>query len=108
MNRIFSQPSRLFVAFPLALGLLLAMGLFALTGRASPANPSPDPPRNSHTAPLTTTVSIAYDEPISPTTVSSRTFVAHAMQSGQVDGTYAVRDGTVPDCRTAKWPQHFL
>jgi len=51
VNRIFSQPSRLLVAFPLALGLLLAMGLFALTGRASLANPVLYPPANSPSVP---------------------------------------------------------
>ncbi len=38
------------------------------------------PPRNSHTAPPTTTVSITYDEPISAAKVTSRTFAVHGVQ----------------------------
>ncbi|MEJ2210543.1 MAG: hypothetical protein P8129_16105, partial [Anaerolineae bacterium] len=64
--------------------LALLLGLFVFTGWAAPGNPVLDPPRHSHTAPLTTTASIAHDELISPTSVTSRTFALHAMQSGLV------------------------
>ena len=92
---------QLLTTLTLGLGLTLAAGLFAFIGRAAPGHspvgayaptgePVLDPPRNSHTAPLTTTVSIAYDEPISATTVTSRTFAVHGMQSGLVTATHGV------------------
>jgi len=82
-------------ALALGLGLTLAMSLFVFIGRAAPGNPILDPAANTHTAPPTTAVSITYDEPISPTTVSTRTFVVHAMQTGLLAQTYSVDDGTI-------------
>jgi hypothetical protein len=95
VNKLPLQSCRLLFAFPLALGLLPVLGLFVLTGRAAPANPVPNPPPNNHTAPLTTTISITYDEPISPATVTSRTFAVHTMQSSLVTATYGVHGNTV-------------
>jgi len=74
----------------LGLGLTLVVAHFSLTGQAAPDNPVLDPPRNSQIAPLTTTVSITYDEPISAATVTSRTFAVHGMQSGLVTATRGV------------------
>ncbi|MCI0526648.1 MAG: FG-GAP-like repeat-containing protein, partial [Nitrospira sp.] len=54
-----------------------------------------DPIPNTHTAPVTTTVSIIYDEAISETTVSPQTFAAHAMQTGLLLQTYSVNGGTI-------------
>ncbi|MCP4540531.1 MAG: DUF11 domain-containing protein, partial [Chloroflexi bacterium] len=85
--------NRLLVTF--SLGLVLTVGALALIGQAAPGNPVLNPPRNSHTAPLTTTVSITYDEPISVATVTSRTFAVHGMQSGLVTATHTVRGGTI-------------
>jgi predicted nucleotidyltransferase len=48
------------------------------------------PPRNAVSASLTTVVSLVYDEPISPTTVTSVTFAVHGMQSGLVTATHGV------------------
>ncbi|MBN1661043.1 MAG: VCBS repeat-containing protein [Anaerolineae bacterium] len=53
------------------------------------------PPRNAVTAPLTTTISATYNQPISPTTVTSRTFTIHAMQSGLITQTQGVYSGTI-------------
>jgi len=80
------------VRLALALGLLIvALGTtFVILILAQPGNPALDPPRNSHTAPLTTTVSITYDEPMDPTTVTSQTFAIHGMQSGLVTETHSV------------------
>ncbi len=63
-----------------------------------PAVPFPltiDPLSNTHTALLTTTVSISYDEPISPATVSTQTFAVHARQTGLITQTYTVNGGTI-------------
>jgi len=85
---------------PLArLGLTLLLTLAALGVMlvaitwAQPGNPIPAPDPNTHTAPLTTTVSITYDEPMDPTTVTSRTFAVHGMFSGLVTATHAVANG---------------
>jgi hypothetical protein len=86
---------RLLIASTLGLGLTLAVTFFSLTGQAAPDDPVLDPPRNSHTAPPTTTVSITYDEPISAATVTSRTFAVHGMQSGLVTATHGVRGGKI-------------
>ncbi|MCB0164819.1 MAG: VCBS repeat-containing protein [Anaerolineae bacterium] len=68
-----------------------------------PDNPTIDPVSNTHTAPPTTTVSITYDEPINPATVSTRTFAVHAMQTGLLPQTYNVNGGTI----TLTPPQPF-
>jgi hypothetical protein len=86
---------RLLVLVALDLGLALAMGLFALVGRAAPGNPALYPARNGHTAPVTTSVSITYDEAISVTTVTSHTFAVHAMQTGLVTGAHGVTGSTI-------------
>jgi hypothetical protein len=72
-NHSFKHLSFLSILARLALGLLIvALGtMFVIPSLAQPGNPVLDPPRNSHTAPLTTTVSITYDEPMDPTTVTS-------------------------------------
>ncbi len=90
------KPSRFPIhLLPLGLGLMLATAFFELVGLAAPAHPILSPPPNSHTAPLTSAVSITYDEAISPATVTSRTFAVHAMQSGLVTATRTVSGGTI-------------
>ncbi len=72
------------------LGLGMALALFVISSQAAtpartllrPGNPVIHPAANTHTAPPNTTVSITYDEPINPATVSTRTFAVHAMQTG--------------------------
>jgi uncharacterized repeat protein (TIGR01451 family) len=54
----------------------------------APGNPILYPSPITHTAPLTTVVSITYDEPIDPSTVTSVTFAVHGMQSGLVTATH--------------------
>jgi hypothetical protein len=60
-----------------------------------PGNPTLIPISNTHTALTTTTVSITYDEPISPATVSTATFAVHAAQTGLLTQTYGVSGGTI-------------
>jgi len=48
------------------------------------------PPRNAVTATLNTTITATYDQPINPTSVTSRTFAVHGMQSGLVTATHGV------------------
>jgi uncharacterized repeat protein (TIGR01451 family) len=73
------------------LGLLAA----TLSARAAPGTPpvALHPPRNAVTATLTTTVSVTYDDPIDPSTVTSHTFAVHGMQSGLVTATHTVVEG---------------
>jgi uncharacterized repeat protein (TIGR01451 family) len=94
---------RLLTAITLGLGLALALGLLAsISWAASPArpqwwpgNPVVNPTGNTHTASPTTTISITYDEPISPATVALQTFALHARQTGLLMGAYGVDGGTV-------------
>jgi uncharacterized repeat protein (TIGR01451 family) len=86
---------QLLTTLALGLGLTLAVGLLVHTGWAAPGNPVLHPPRNSHNAPLTTTVSITYDELMDPATVNNRTFAVHGMQSGLVTGIHSVHGGTI-------------
>jgi uncharacterized repeat protein (TIGR01451 family) len=79
----------------LCLGLILTAALLVIIGQAAPGNPQLSPPRNSHTAPMTTTISITYDERIDASTVNSRTFAVHAMQSGLVTATHGVNGSTI-------------
>jgi hypothetical protein len=58
-------------------------------------NPITNPISNTHTAPRNSTISITYDEAISPTTVSTQTFAVHAMQTGLLAQTYGVNGGTI-------------
>ncbi len=84
----------LFMILSLSLGLILTL-VIVFTSLAAPGNPILNPARNSHSAPLTTTVSIIYDEPMDAATVTSRTFVIHAMHSGVLTETYGVSGGTI-------------
>ena len=61
----------------------------------TPEMQSIDPLSNTHTAPLTTSVSITHDEPMSATMVSTATFAVHAMQTGLLSQTYGVNGGTI-------------
>lgn len=53
------------------------------------------PVANTHTAPVTTTVSIVYNENINPATVSPQTFAVHARQTGQLAQTFQVNGGNI-------------
>jgi len=93
----FERLSRLFASILLAAGLLAGMLLLVSRVWAAPGVPPEaiHPTRNAITATLATTVCVTYDEPISETTVTSRTFAVHGMQSGLVTGTHGVRGGTI-------------
>jgi uncharacterized repeat protein (TIGR01451 family) len=74
-------------------------------------SPSPIlfPPANSHTATVTSPVSIRYAYAIDPTTVTSRTFTVQGMQSGRIAGVYNVNDGLInltPDAPF--WPGELV
>jgi len=60
-----------------------------------PGNPIIHPVSNTHTAPVTSTLSITYDEAINSATVSTQTFVVHAMQTGLLTQTYGVSGGAI-------------
>jgi hypothetical protein len=79
----------------LTLFVLVIQTASATPSPLTPGNPAPYPEPNTHTFPATTTVSITYDEPISPTTVSTQTFAVHARQTGLLTQTYGVDEGTV-------------
>ncbi len=93
MNTNSSSKHRLLTLTALVLTIVLA--LFVYVSSAAPGNPVLYPPRSSHTAPLTTTIFITYDEPISAATVTSQTFAIHAMQSGLVTATHSVNGNTI-------------
>jgi uncharacterized repeat protein (TIGR01451 family) len=76
-------------------GLSLALVLLASASRSMPSDPILHPPANTHANPWTTSVSITYDETIDPGTVTTRTFVVEAMQTGLLPGTYGVSGGTI-------------
>jgi uncharacterized repeat protein (TIGR01451 family) len=85
---------QLFMVLSLSLGLISTLAI-VFNSLAAPGNPILKPAHNSHSVPLTTTVSITYDEPMDAATVTSRTFVIHAMHSGVLTETYGVSDGTI-------------
>ena len=90
------KPSRfLAIILPLSLGLVLTVVIFEIVSLASPARSTLDPLPNSHIVPLTSTVSITYNESISAATVTSHTFAIHAMQSGLVTATHTVSGGMI-------------
>ena len=71
-------------------------GAVLFNGRdTAPVLQSIDPLSNTHTAPLTASVSITYDQPMSLTHVTTATFAVHAMQTGLLSQTYGVKDGTI-------------
>ncbi len=87
-------------------GILLLLGLNgwliqqvvaapALKPLLIPDNPIIEPISNSHTVPLSSAVTITYDENINPASVSSRTFAIHAMQTGWLTGNYNINGGQI-------------
>ena len=53
------------------------------------------PVANTHTAVVTTAVSVQFDQAISPTSVTSRTFFVHAQHSGLVSQVIATAGNTI-------------
>ncbi|OQY45090.1 MAG: hypothetical protein B6242_11250 [Anaerolineaceae bacterium 4572_78] len=60
-----------------------------------PVMQSIHPISNIHTAPLTTVVSITYDQSMNISTVSTQTFAVHAMQTGLLSEAFSVNAGTI-------------
>ena len=84
----------LIVAGGLLLTLWLGMnGAAAARLLLAPGNPVLSPAANVHDVARDAAVSITYDEDISATTVTTRTFAVHAMQTGQVLEGYSVNGG---------------
>ena len=74
-------------------GLLLILFLNVVAGNGRQANPiilSVSPVNGSHSAPITTSIGVTFDQPISPTTVNTGTFVVQDMQTGLLTETYSV------------------
>jgi uncharacterized repeat protein (TIGR01451 family) len=61
----------------------------------APIVQSTSPMSNTHTAPMTTSVSVIYDQAINPATVLTPTFAIHAMQTGQLLQTYNVNSNII-------------
>ncbi len=76
------KTKRLWIVF--GLSLALAAGASAMSSKARQESLAFYPARNSHTAHVTNTVALTFREPLSATTVTSRTLAVHAMQSGLV------------------------
>jgi hypothetical protein len=91
----------------LALGLSLTVALLWLLGGArlptvqagplarplfAPLSTGTDPISNALNVPITSNVSITFDEPISLTSVTSRTFAVYGNQSPIFTGTYSLSD----------------
>ncbi|RME59238.1 DUF11 domain-containing protein [Candidatus Parcubacteria bacterium] len=60
-----------------------------------PGNPVIHPARNAFTVPLTTTVFVEYDKALSSSTVSSRTFAVHGMETGLLSKVYHLWGGHI-------------
>jgi hypothetical protein len=93
------------LAVPICLAILMLNSIIFLidvqiqpVAHAMPlANPimvAAYPPANSHTEPVTTAIFIQYDQPINPTSVNTKTFVVHAMQTGLITQSYTVNDNS--------------
>lgn len=70
--------------------LRLSEGIAFAQSRMISATPLVLPPPNSHQAPLTSTISIAYTATIAAAPNLSQTFAVYAMQTGQLTQTYRV------------------
>ena len=74
----------------------LAMTEVVALYQSAPLYPqSLHPAANAIGAALSTDISVTYGHPISPSSVTSRTFAVHGMQSGLLTGAYAVSGGAV-------------
>ena len=77
------------ITIPSTAAFLAALVLLILTRSSYAFEPEPQtvwPPRNAVTATLNTTITLTYDEPISATTVTSRTFAVHGIMAVQRRG----------------------
>ncbi len=83
------------LSLALLLALTLWLGLSGLAYAQGPVLQSTNPVSNTNTAPLTTTVSITYNQDMDASTVSTQTFAVHARQTGLLTETYSVTNGTI-------------
>lgn len=60
-----------------------------------PANPTPNPLPNTHTAPTDTAVSVTYNENINNNTVDETSFAVQGMQTGVRLGSFSVTGGQI-------------
>ncbi|MCP4422519.1 MAG: Ig-like domain-containing protein, partial [Chloroflexi bacterium] len=85
--------------FMVSLFLVATAALFILpvpTAYAQdPVMQATHPVSNTHTALLTSTVSITYNQNMDISTVSTQTFAVHAMETGLISQTYGVNGGTI-------------
>jgi uncharacterized repeat protein (TIGR01451 family) len=54
-----------------------------------------NPPANDNAAPITSTISIVYNQTMDPATVNGQTFVVHGAQSGLLGGTLGANGNTI-------------
>ncbi|MCL4264758.1 MAG: VCBS repeat-containing protein [Anaerolineae bacterium] len=86
-------------ALCLLVGLLWVANIHVLPTHSSAlSNPvvvAVNPPINYYMAPITSGVSVQYDQAIDPDTVTSRTFVVHAGQTGVITEVYGTENDTL-------------
>lgn len=80
-----SSPTRLIIPFAMP----PPKPFSALTLQAT------SPIANTHTAPVTTIISISYNENINPTTVSAQTVAVHTRQTGRLTPSFQVNGGQI-------------
>jgi hypothetical protein len=100
MNKEVAMKHKLLILLPVTLvTLFLGVSLCLVDGaRANLAPPerlAVFPPPESHTAGVTTPISITYDQDMDPLTVNPQTFAVHARQTGWLTGTLSVSGGTI-------------
>lgn len=96
-GRVFQVSLSVVLAMGLGVWLLTAVSHITLSAAlfAPPVVLAVNPAGNVHTATLETAVSVQYDQPISPTSITSQTFVAYASQTGLVTGAYTTNGNEV-------------
>jgi hypothetical protein len=86
-----------FVVLSLCLGVISTFGIVDCLAAPilRPGNPVLHPDHNQQNVPVTSTVSITYDEAINPSTVNTQTFAIYSMDSGLALGNYTVNGGMI-------------
>jgi N-acetylneuraminic acid mutarotase len=75
--------------------LLAAISLVRAGVLSAPQVVDLEPDPGSHTVPVTSSVSITYDQNMNPATVNPQTFAVHARQTGWLTETLSVVSGTI-------------
>ncbi|MEM7032083.1 MAG: Ig-like domain-containing protein [Chloroflexota bacterium] len=76
-------------------GLRLPSDVFAAAPVFVPGNPTLTPSANQHTILPDATIAVTYNEAIDPSTVTTKTFVVQAMETGRLEQTYTVNGGMI-------------